>query len=468
MARRKKTIVDIKITGIADRGMAVGRTPEGQVVFVEKAIPGDVVDSLILRNKKGVPFGIVSKYKAYSPDRIKPICEHFGVCGGCKWQNLDYQAQLKHKTQTVIDAMSRIAKVDTSCIEPILPSQNIYQYRNKLEYSFSDKRWLTKAEINDESITERGSAVGFHPPGSYDKIVAINKCHLQDDLSNKIRNFIKDYTIENGYSYYDTNNHKGLMRNLILRNNLKGEWMLTVSFGENDDEKVTPLLDAIAEAFPQISSLYYVINEKKNDTLFDQEFILYKGNEYLVESLGNVKYNIGPKSFFQTNTTQAHKMYDFVKEYADISKDDVVYDLYTGIGSIALYVAENAKSVTGIEEIAAAIDDANINKELNNISNCSFYAGDVKDILNPDFISSHGIPNVVITDPPRAGMHPDVVNTLMNLNAPKIVYVSCNPATQARDIAMMKEKYEVTKMQPIDMFPHTHHVENIALLKLKN
>lgn len=467
MARKKKTILDVTITGIADRGMAVGRTNEGQVVFVDKAIPGDIVDALIIRKKKGIPFGIVSKFKSLSKDRIDPMCKHFGICGGCKWQNLDYKTQLKHKTQTVIDAMRRIAKIETNIINPIIPSSQIFEYRNKLEYSFSNKRWLTKKEIADESITERGAAVGFHPPGSFDKIVAIETCHLQDNLTNKIRNFVRDYCIANEYSYYDSNLHQGLMRNMILRNNIGGEWMLIISFGHEDKEKILTLLNAVSNEFDQIISLYYVVNEKRNDTLFDQKFNLFKGNEYLVEQLGTVKYKIGPKSFFQTNTRQAKIMYDLVKGFANISTNEIVYDLYTGIGSIALYVAENAKSVTGIEEVAAAIEDANINKALNNNQNCTFYAGDVKDILNPDFIAKHGNPDIVITDPPRAGMHNDVVTTLLNLRAPKIVYVSCNPATQARDIGLLKEKYDVIKMQPIDMFPHTHHVENIALLTIK-
>ncbi|HRX27953.1 MAG TPA: 23S rRNA (uracil(1939)-C(5))-methyltransferase RlmD [Saprospiraceae bacterium] len=464
--RRKKTIPSIEITGIADKGMAVGRTSEGQVVFVDKAIPGDNVDALVIRKKKGIPFGIVSKYNKFSDDRRDPFCQHFGTCGGCKWQNLDYSAQLKHKHQTVVDAMTRIAKIETP-VSPIIASPYTENYRNKLEYSFGNRRWLTKEEINNPEVTERGNALGFHPSGAFDRIVEIEKCHLQEDYGNLIRNHLRAYTLENGYDYYDAKNHNGLMRNTIFRNNLNGEWMLVVVFGRNDPDKIKALLDNLVSNFDSIKSLFYVINTKMNDSIYDQDMIHHHGSKYLVEELSGIKYKIGPKSFFQTNSTQAKVMFDVIKDFAGLTGTQKVYDLYTGLGSIALYVSAEADYVTGIEEVPDAIRDAIDNMEFNQINNCTFYAGDVKDILTDTFIENHGKPDVVITDPPRAGMHPEVVNTLLELSSPLVVYVSCNPSTQARDIYMMKEKYDILRLQPIDMFPHTHHVENVALLKLK-
>ncbi len=467
MARRKKILFDVTITGVADKGKAVGRNKEGQVVFVDKAVPGDVVDVLVLRKKKGLPFGIVKDFKKMSDDRIPAKCQHFGICGGCKWQNLSYETQLKHKTQTVVDAMQRIAKIDTSIIKKILPSPRIFQYRNKLEYSFSTKRWLTKEEINNPNITERGSALGFHPPGSYDKIVPISECLLQDNYGNEIRNHIAQFCKKNSYSFYDYNKNEGLMRNLVLRNNANGQWMVTLVFGEKNDKKINTILEDLQSQFSNISSLFYVINLKKNDSLFDQEFLLYYGKPVLSQKLNDIRYEIGPKSFFQTNTFQTETMYSKVKELSDLTGEETVYDLYTGLGSIALFVADQAKKVIGIEEVEAAILDANRNAQINNIDNCLFYAGDVKDILNDRFIEKHGKPDILITDPPRAGMHKDVVQTILNASPKKIIYVSCNPSTQARDLALMKDKYTIQKMQPLDMFPHTHHIENIAVLVRK-
>ncbi len=471
MSRRKKKeiiIENVKITGIADKGKAVGRDEDGVVYFVSDAVPGDVVNILRLKKRKGVYLGMVKDFVRYSPDRVKPVCEHFGVCGGCKWQHLDYAVQLQHKNQTVLDAMSRIAKIDTDCISPIKGADKIYQYRNKIEYSFSNKRWLTNEEIKSAGKIEQSPALGFHRAGAFEKVVDIMKCHLQDDLTNDIRNFIRDFADENRYTYYDTLNHHGFLRNIFLRNNVNDNWMITMVFGEKNLKEIHHLLDAVVDRFPRIEALYYIVNTKKNDSIFDQNPIHYHGEKYLKETLGAVNYKISPKSFFQTNTYQAVELFDIVEKYASLTGKENVYDLYTGIGSIALYLAKSVKQVVGIEEIEDAIKDAKINAELNNINNAVFYVGDVKNILTTEFAEKHGKPDVVITDPPRAGMHKDIIAMLLELESPSLVYVSCNPATQARDIVLLKEKYDVVKMQPVDMFPHTHHIENVALLKLKS
>lgn len=472
MARRRninKIIKDLLVTGIADKGKAVARTPEGQVVFIDEgAIPGDVVDVMVLRKKKSILQAIVHDYKSLSPDRVTAPCIHFGKCGGCKWQNMDYQAQLEHKFKNVKDAIQRIAKLNPEIVLPIQGCNLQYQYRNKLEYSFSTKRWLTKEEIASDEIIQDNGALGFHKAGYFDKIIEIEACLLQDDLSNQIRNFIRHYALEHDYSYYDVKKHTGLMRNLIVRNTTLGDWMLIVVFGYNDEEKIPAMMEALNNQFPHITSLNYVINEKYNDTIYDLEVKTYHGLPYIVEQLKEVKYKIGPKSFFQTNSTQAEVLFDIAVEFANLKPTDNVYDLYTGLGSIGLYIADKVKQVTGIEEIPEAIEDAKVNMEFNNIHNAQFYAGDVKDILNDDFIANHGKPDVVITDPPRQGMHENVIQTLLQLEAPKIVYISCNPSTQARDLALLNEKYEIIKVQPVDMFPHTHHIESVALLTLKD
>lgn len=467
MARRKKQVQDVHITGIADKGKAVGRDAEGIVYFVDGAVPGDIVDVLVLRKKKSFRQGVVTEYKKYSEDRIDPKCQHFGVCGGCKWQNFDYKAQITNKEKTVVDAMTKIGGLSADLVLPIKGSDKIYEYRNKLEYSFSNKRWITEEEVKSGLPIDQTPAVGFHRPGAWDKIVDVYTCHLQPNFSDKIRNTIRDFAFKNEFTFYNQRDHHGLFRNMIVRNSSLGEWMLIVAFGEKDDDAVEKTMAFIAEQFPEITSLQYVINTKKNDTLYDQEIKVYRGKDHIVEQLGNVKYQIGPKSFFQTNTSQAEILYQVTSDFAGIQKTDNVYDLYTGLGSIALYIADQCQQVTGIEEVAAAIDDANVNMVANNITNASFYAGDVKDILDESFIAKHGKPQVVITDPPRAGMHADVIETLLKLAAPRIVYVSCNPGTQARDLKLLCEKYEVIKLQPVDMFPHTHHIENVALLELK-
>lgn len=460
-------VYDVPVVDVADRGKSVAKDAEGRVYFIDKAVPGDVVDILVLKKKKSFFQGIVKEYKSLSEDRVEPKCEHFGVCGGCKWQHLDYSAQLRFKSNTVVNAMTRIGKLDASIVQPIKGAKEIFNYRNKLEYSFSSKRWLTDAEVQTDGKIDQSPALGFHAPGAFDKVVDVNQCHLQDDLSDEIRNFVRTYTHENEMEYYDARAHTGLMRNMVVRNTTLGNWMIIMSFA-HEDERIMPLLDVLKEKFPKISSLHYVINKKLNDTILDQDIILYHGDPYIVEQLGEVKYKIGSKSFFQTNTKQAKVLFDTVVDFADLKGGENVYDLYTGLGSIALYISQSAGHVTGIEEVEAAIDDAKENARYNSIDNTTFYAGDVKDILTDEFSTKHGAPDLVITDPPRAGMHKDVVETLLKLKAPRIVYVSCNPATQARDLELLSVKYNAVAMQPVDMFPHTHHIENVALLELKS
>ena len=466
MGRKKKMVYDVPVVDVADRGKSVAKDAEGKVYFIDKAVPGDVVDILVLKKKKSFFQGVVRAYKKKSEDRVDPRCEHFGICGGCKWQHLDYEAQLRFKSNTVLNAMTRIGNVDPTVIHPIKRANEIFNYRNKLEYSFSNKRWLTEEEIQSDGKINQSPALGFHAPGAFDKVVDVNTCHLQEDLSNDIRNFVRTYTEEHQLEFYDARAHTGLMRNMIVRNTTLGHWMVIMSFA-HEDEAILPMLDALKERFSQITSLHYVINKKYNDTILDQEIILHHGESFIIEQLGDVQYKIGPKSFFQTNTAQANVLFETVVEFAELQGDENIYDLYTGLGSIALYVSKSAKHVTGIEEVEAAIVDAKENARFNSIENTTFYAGDVKDILTTQFSDKHGKPDLVITDPPRVGMHKDVVQTLLDLASPRIVYVSCNPATQARDLDLLSAKYEVVKMQPVDMFPHTHHIENVALLALK-
>jgi len=469
MARRrqKRVAEDVLVVDVADKGKAVAKDSEGRVYFVDGAVPGDVVDILVLRKRKSHFQGVVQQYKSYSTDRISAPCQHFGVCGGCKWQHLDYQAQLKYKHNTVLSAATRIGKVDESVIRPIKGSEKIFHYRNKVEYSFSNKRWLTEEEVRSDDDIQQSPALGYHRPGAWDKIVPIHECLLQDPLTDKIRNGLRDYTMEHGISYYDPRAHVGMMRNVIVRCTTRGDWMVIVSFGEDDMGIITGVMEHLKVSVPEITSLHYVINQKQNDTILDQDIICYDGKPFIIEQLGDVKYKVSPKSFFQTNSTQAKVLFDTVAEYAGLRGDENVYDLYTGLGSIALYVSSSVAHIVGIEEVPAAIEDAKINAALNDITNATFYAGDVKDILTDSFADKHGKPDVIITDPPRAGMHGDVVQMLLKLEAPRIVYVSCNPATQARDLDLLSEKYNTISMQPVDMFPHTHHIESVALLELK-
>lgn len=466
MGRRKKTLEQVEVIDIADKGHSIGRTPEGEIILIDGAVPGDNVDTIILRKKKGLKFGKVLKINIYSDYRTNPFCNHFDQCGGCKWQNLNYSKQAELKENAVRAAIRRIADDDENKVEPILKAEQTSYYRNKLEYAFSNKRWLTEEEIQSDKTIEARNAVGFHRAGAFDKVVEIKKCHLQENLSNEIRNHLRDLALEKNYSFYDIRNNHGLLRNLTIRNTTTNQWMVTVVFGERSED-IEDIMTNLSVRFQNVTSWHYIINEKQNDSIHDQEAFHYSGERGIIENLGHIQCHIGPKSFFQTNSTQAVNLYQTALEYADLKKEDVLYDLYTGTGTIALFASKSCMSVVGIEQIQEAIDDANNNSILNNISNCQFLVGDVKDTLSINFKSKYGSPDVLITDPPRAGMHADVINTLLDLASPKIVYISCNPSTQARDIKLLKEKYELVKCKPVDMFPQTSHIESVALLHLK-
>lgn len=464
--REKKILHDIAITGISSDGRGIAK-PEGKVLFAEKAVPGDIIDFNVQRSKKSYSEGTIEQLKTASGLRTTPVCPHFGVCGGCKWQHVKYEEQLKFKHEIVADAFRKIGKVDIPELPPVLGAPNNLYYRNKLEFTFTDRKWLTDEEVRSGATYEHRNGLGFHVPGSFSGVVDIEKCYLQADPCNPIRDAVKEFALKNGYTFFNLKEQAGLLRNLMIRVASTGEVLVLISFFENDEPKVHALLSFLKETFPEITSLQYVINGKKNDTIYDLPIQVYNGKDHIIEKLGNYQFKIGPKSFFQTNTAQAKALYDVTKEFAQLKPTDVVYDLYTGVGSIAIYVSGECKRVTGIEQVEDAIKDAKINAGLNNIENCSFYAGDVRMVLKEDFIAANGKPDVVITDPPRAGMHEDVVKTLLELEAPAIVYVSCNAATQARDIQLLSEKYTVTKIQPVDMFPHTTHIENVARLELK-
>ncbi len=456
----------VRITDIGAEGNALARV-DNLVVFVPMVIPGDVVDLRVIKKRKKYLEGKVIRFHEYSPDRITPRCIHFGVCGGCKWQHLPYELQLRYKEKQVLDTLIRIGKIELPATEPILGSADEYLYRNKLEFTFSDKRWLTDEEIRSDNDYEKEEALGFHIPGLFDKILDIKECHLQPEPSNLIRNSVKRYAQKKGLSFFNLREQTGFLRNLIVRNSLDGNVMVIVVFFHDEEERRNGLLDHIAQEFPQVTSLFFIINSKKNDSLADQEPILYKGDDHIIEEMDGLKFRIGPKSFYQTNTKQGLELYRVAKKFAGLTGNEIVYDLYTGTGTIANYLAPSAGKVVGLEYIDEAINDAVFNSQFNNISNTVFFAGDIKDTLNEQFIAIHGKPDVIITDPPRAGMHEDVVKTMLLAEPAKIVYISCNPATQARDINMLSEQYTVTKVQPVDMFPHTHHVENVVLLLKK-
>lgn len=457
---------DVTIIDIAEEGKGVGKTGE-LVLFVDKAIPGDVVDVQVYKKKKNFGEGKIAQFRSTSKYRTDPFCEHFGTCGGCKWQHMLYPAQLEFKQKAVTDALSRLAKVDVSHTSPIMGSPEDRYYRNKLEFTFSNKRWLNDGENRtDEQVNM--DALGFHIPGRFDKILDVQHCYLQADPSNDLRNRIRDFAKAKGYSFYDLKNHAGALRNLVIRTSSTGEIMVIVVFAYVSKEEIDQMMAFVEAEFPQITSLLYIVNQKKNDTIFDQEVIAWKGPEYIYEEMEGIRFRIGPKSFYQTNSEQAYHLYEVTRNFAGFKGDELVYDLYTGAGTIANFIAKSVKKVVGVEYVPSAIEDAKINSAINNITNTDFYAGDMKDVLVPEFIAQHGKPDVIITDPPRAGMHPDVVARLMEIESPKIVYVSCNAATQARDLLVLKEKYDVAKIQPVDMFPHTQHVENVVLLTLKN
>ena len=457
----------VKITDIGAEGNALARI-DNMVVFVPMVIPGDVVDLRVIRRKKKYLEGKVVKFHEYSPDRITPRCIHFGVCGGCKWQHLPYKLQLKYKEKQVVDTLERIGKVIVPAHDPIVGSADEYLYRNKLEYTFSDKRWLTVEEIRSDQEFGKQEALGFHIPGLFDKVLDIKECHLQPEPSNSIRNSVKRYAYKKGLSFFNLREQRGFLRNLVIRNTLGGKAMVIVVFFHDEEERRNGLLDHIASEFPQVTSLFYIINSKKNDSLADQLPVLYKGEDHLMEEMDGLKFRIGPKSFYQTNTKQGIELYRFAKIMAGLTGEEIVYDLYTGTGTIANYVAGSAKKVYGIEYIEEAVKDAEINSQINNIHNTSFHWGEMQAILNEGFLMKNGKPDVIITDPPRAGMHEEVVKVILAAEPSRIVYISCNPATQARDVLLLSEKYDVTGIQPVDMFPHTHHVENIVLLQRKH
>ena len=473
MSRKKKpfpVLENITITDVAAEGKALTRVGE-MVVFVPFAVPGDIVDLQIKKKKHSYCEAEVVRFIKYSNVRATPKCEHFGVCGGCKWQNLPYEEQLKAKQKQVYDQLRRIGKVELPEFQPIMGSVKTFEYRNKLEFGCCNKRWLTKDQVASGFKYDNMNGIGFHITGAFDKILPIEKCWLMDDTHNQIRNAIRDYAFENNLNFFDLRGQKGLLRDIIIRNSNTGEWMVIVQFHydqEGDEQKAKALLQHVADKFPQITALMYVNNQKCNDTIGDQDVMVFKGNDHIFETMEGLKFKVGPKSFYQTNTDQAYLLYKVAREFAQLTGEEIVYDLYTGTGTIANFVAHKAKKVIGIEYVPEAIEDAKVNSQVNGIENTSFFAGDMKDILTDDFIAEHGRPDIIITDPPRAGMHPDVISVIMKARPKRIVYVSCNPSTQARDLQLLDAEYKVVKVQPVDMFPHTPHVENVVLLELKN
>jgi 23S rRNA (uracil1939-C5)-methyltransferase len=473
MARKKKPLPlleNITITDVAAEGKALAKV-DGMAVFVPYAVPGDVVDLQVKRKKHNYAEAEVVRFLQYSEKRATPFCPHFGVCGGCKWQNLPYEEQLKYKQKQVYDHLTRIGKIEIPELLPILGSKHIKAYRNKLEFGFSNKRWLTYNEIESGVTFENMNAVGFHIPGAFDKILDIQVCHLMDDLNNRIRNRIRSFALENHIAFFDLREQHGVLRNLMIRNSATHELMVLIQFCvHSDDERkqMFAVLEMLKEEFPEITSLLYVNNTKCNDTIGDLEVMTYAGKDFIYETMEELRFKVGPKSFYQTNTEQAYELYKVVRQFAGLSGKELVYDLYTGTGTIANFVARGAKKVIGIEYVPEAIADAKVNSELNGLDNTLFYAGDMKDVMNRDFIEQHGRPDVIITDPPRAGMHNDVIETILFAEPKRIVYVSCNPATQARDLSLLDAKYGVVSVQPVDMFPHTHHVENVVLLERRN
>ncbi len=463
-SRKKKPLYEsVEIIDIGAEGKAIAKIDD-MVIFTTHVVPGDVVDLQVTRKRKKFMEGRVTQIRQMSAERQDAFCEHFGTCGGCKWQYLPYDKQLHYKHKQVIDQLRRLGRIELPEAIPILGSAKDTFYRNKLEFSFSNKRWLAPDEMDTDKEQLEMNALGFHIPGLFDKIIDIEKCWLQPDPSNQLRNFIRDYALKNNLSFFDIRQQEGFLRNMIVRTASTGENMLIVVFYHEDVEAREGLLNALNEAFPELKSLMYVINQKPNDTISDQDIIPFKGPDHIFEEMEGLRFKIGPKSFYQTNSEQAYELYKVTRDFAELSGNEVVYDLYTGTGTIANFVAAKASKVVGVEYVPEAIEDAKVNSAINEISNTLFYAGDMKDVLNEAFVAEHGRPDVIITDPPRAGMHEDVVKTILFAAPQRIVYVSCNPATQARDLALLDEDYRVTKIQPVDMFPHTHHVENVVQL----
>ena len=458
---------NISILDAGAKGVSVAKAPDGKVIFVPNVVPGDVVDIQTFKKRKAYYEGKATKFHEFSTLRTEPVCEHFGVCGGCKWQNMAYEHQLNFKQNEVKNHLQRIGKVELPEFEPILGSEKKFFYRNKMEFGFSNARWLTESEIGSADSLDNRNALGFHIPKMWDKILDIRKCHLQEDPSNAIRNEIKKFAIENNLEFFNPRAHEGLLRTLMIRTASTGEIMVLIQFFEDQKENRILLMEFLANRFPEITSLQYVINGKPNDTIYDQVVHLYKGRDYILEEMEGLKFSINAKSFYQTNSEQAYNLYKITRDFAGLTGNELVYDLYTGTGTIAQFVSRFAKKVIGVEAVPEAIADAKENAKRNNITNCEFYVGDMKNVFNESFIAQHGKPDVIITDPPRDGMHKDVVEQILRIAPQKVVYVSCNSATQARDLAILDEKYKVTRVRPVDMFPQTHHVENVVLLELK-
>jgi len=467
MSRRNKKQVFTKVEVIdaGAKGKTIAKAPDGKVIFLSNAIPGDVVDVQTFKKRKAYYEGKATTFHTLSKKRTEPVCEHFGTCGGCKWQNMAYEHQLYYKQKEVTNNLTRIGHIELPEVTPILGSVNEYFYRNKMEFSFSDSRWLTLKEIQSDKDLGDKNALGFHIPGMWDKILDVKKCHLQADPSNAIRNAVKAFAIAHNFEFFNTRNQEGSLRTLMIRTSSTGDIMVVVQFFKDDKEKRELLLNHLATTFPEITSLQYIINEKANDTIYDQDVICYKGEDHIFEEMEGLKFKINAKSFYQTNSDQAYELYKIARDFAGLTGNELVYDLYTGTGTIAQFVAKQAKKVIGVEAVPDAITAAKENAQLNGIDNVEFYVGDMKNVFNDSFIKKHGHPEVIITDPPRDGMHKDVVNQILNISPEKIVYVSCNSATQARDLALMDAVYKVTKTQAVDMFPQTHHVENVVLLE---
>ena len=467
MAKKKFPIIEnLLITSVAAEGVSLGRHND-YVIFVSGVIPGDIVDVQLTRMRKAYAESKLLQIREFSKDRIEPFCKHFGTCGGCKWQMLPYEKQLEYKEKQVYDQLTRLGKLENLNLKPIIPAKNDKYYRNKLEYTFAQRRWIDSNEPFVENTGRNLEGLGFHVRGMFDRIVDIDECFLQVEPSNEIRNKLREFTKRDGYDYYNSRTHEGMMRNLMIRTSSLGEIMVVVIFNRDEKQLIEAVMKFLDEEFPNLTSLQYVVNTKFNDSIYDQDLICYKGRSYILEDLDGLKFRIGPKSFFQTNTEQALVLYRKTVEFADIKADELIYDLYTGTGTIANFIAKKCKKVVGIDSVPEAIDDAKKNSELNNIDNAVFYAGDMKDLLNSEFIEKNGKPDTIILDPPRAGVHENVINIMREISAKKIVYVSCNPASQARDISMLSDMYNVVEVQALDMFPHTHHVENIVLMEKK-
>lgn len=463
--RSRQTFENVEVIDAGAKGKSVGKAPDGRIIFLSNAVPGDVVDVMTTKKRKAFFEGVATNFHTLSKRRTTPKCEHFGVCGGCKWQHMAYEHQLHFKQKEVENNLKRIGNLELPETTPILGSKEQYFYRNKMEFSFSSSRWLTQEEISSESQIEDRNALGFHIPGMWDKILDIKKCHLQEDPSNAIRLEIKNFASKNGLAFFNPRQQQGLLRTMMLRTASTGEIMLLIQFFEDNQEERELLLNHIEQTFPEITSLLYVINQKQNDTIYDQEVVSFAGRDHIFEEMEGLRFKINAKSFYQTNSEQAYELYKVTRDFANLTGNELVYDLYTGTGTIAQFISKKAKKVIGVESVPEAIEDAKNNALHNNISNVDFFVGDMKKVFNSSFIERHGQPDVIITDPPRDGMHKLVVEQLLQIAPEKIVYVSCNSATQARDLAILDEKYQVTRVQPVDMFPQTHHVENVVLLE---